>query len=224
MDKETFLAADSDTMWLLRPDLSERLEMVRRQIGLSFQWSDPQWYTDKVKLEKFYNFIELKGTQVLLEFDQATDEERRTRWLDSIDDLRKKELDAQKSASSQQSTSSWTTAKPTPSQGPARPAMIGTQRSPQPQKATDAPGSSQAGSATSAPAPRKSIFRAKPDPEQVKEQIDEAVKTVMSDVSGDGLSSLASELNVTAEDLVAVLQDPDFERMVAEEATKLAAG
>ena len=58
----------------------------------------------------------------------------------------------------------------------------------------------------------------------MKERLNESVKTVMSDLSTNGLSALAGELGVSPEELEAVVHDPDFERLVADEAAKLATG
>jgi hypothetical protein len=218
MDKEQFLAADANSVWFLQPDLNERLETLRRQIGASFGWTDPLWYTDKTKLEELYRFLEPKGTQVFQELEQATDDDRRTQWLDSVVEMKKPEPAPEASGSAQTVAASTTTTAPTR----PRPSAFGGSGAATP--GGEGGAASSPGTATTSAAPaKKSIFKAKPEPEQIQVQIDEAVKTVMSDLSGGGLTGLASELDISAEELQSVLQDPDFERLVAEEATKLAA-
>jgi predicted DsbA family dithiol-disulfide isomerase len=50
------------------------------------------------------------------------------------------------------------------------------------------------------------------------------VQTVLADVTGGGLAGLASDLGVEAEELEAIVKDPDFEREVREELARITAG
>jgi hypothetical protein len=222
MDKEQFLAADANSMWFLQPVLSESLETLRRQIGASFGWTDPLWYTDKTKLESLYGFLAPQGTQVFQDLQLATDDTRQTQWLDSVVEMKKKSDSPPKSSESTQTAP--TAPKPPTAAAPPKPrpsAFGGSGAAPPGGDGGSAP---SPGAATTGAAPaKKSIFKPKDEPAPVQGQIDEAVKTVMSDLSGGGLTGLASELDISAEELQSVLQDPDFERLVAEEAAKLAA-
>ena len=71
MDKEQFVAVDAQTWWLLERDLDYRMEQLRRELGTSFGWAEPTWYTERTKLEELYDFIAAQGSQPFYELDQA---------------------------------------------------------------------------------------------------------------------------------------------------------
>jgi hypothetical protein len=81
-----------------------------------------------------------------------------------------------------------------------------------------------------APPAKKSIFKAKPaDPTAATNGdtgapgLDQAVQTVLADVTGGGLAGFASDLGVEAEELEAIVNHPDFERDVREELARITA-
>ena len=52
-------------------------------------------------------------------------------------------------------------------------------------------------------------------------RLDQAVQTVMADVTGDGLAGLAQDLGVETDELQAIVNHPDFEREVREEVARI---
>jgi hypothetical protein len=220
MNKDQFAPDPPETWWLLEADVNYQVEEGRKDLDKSFGFADALWYTKKVNLEAVHNEIEQSSTrdQLWYELSQAADPDSRKKWLGSVAQLKRP-----KSAPPDTGTAPATSPPP----GRAAPNGEPASGSPQPQGGAAAPAAEAA--------PRKSIFKAKQEPQPqpapvntettVKaEQIDEAVKTALSDLSGDRISSLASELGVNADQVQEMVQDPEFERMVAEEVARLAAG
>jgi hypothetical protein len=219
MDKDQFAPDPPGTWWLLESEVNYQVEEGRQDLEKSFGFEDSLWYTKKANLEAVHNEIEQSSTrdQLWYELSQAADPASRKQWLGSVAQLKRA-----KSAPPDFGTAPATPPPPVSATSTGQPAS----GSPQPQGGT-------AASAAEA-AVRKSIFKAKqqPRPEPAPastettvkaEQIGEAVKTALSDLSGDRISSLASELGVNADQVQAMVQDPEFERMVAEEVARLAA-
>ena len=61
MEKEQFVAVDTPTWWLLERDLDHRMEDLRRELGATFGWTEPTWYTERARLEELYEFIAGRG-------------------------------------------------------------------------------------------------------------------------------------------------------------------
>jgi hypothetical protein len=219
MDKDQFAPDPPGTWWLLEGDVNYQVEEGRQDLEKSFGFEDALWYTKKANLEAVHNEIEQSSTrdQLWFELSQAADPDSRKKWLGSVAELRRA-----KSAPPDPGTAPATAPPPVSGTPTAEPAS----GSAQPQGGAAAPAAEAA--------PRKSIFKAKQAPQPqpapastettVKaEQIDEAVKTALSDLSGDRILSLASELGLNADQVQEMVQDPEFERMVAEEVARLAA-
>ena len=71
--------AEPGGWWLVQADIAHRLNTLRGELGSSFGWTDPLWYTARAKLEKLYAFIEQQGNQdqLFADLEQATDDDRR---------------------------------------------------------------------------------------------------------------------------------------------------
>ena len=81
MTKEEFVA-DPGSWWLLEEYPVHSVDARRKALGASFGWTDLTWYTQERNLTEVYELV--KDTQLFRELDQATDEEKRTRWLASV--------------------------------------------------------------------------------------------------------------------------------------------
>jgi hypothetical protein len=85
MTKDEFLAVGQENPWWLYQREIYTLEPLRVALGQTQLWSDPQWYTDQNKREQLYYAIERLGSTYLTEdLNQAIDEDRRKRWLESL--------------------------------------------------------------------------------------------------------------------------------------------
>ena len=74
MEKERFVAAETEPWWLLERDVDHLIENLRIDLGASFGWTDPTWYHERAKLEEVYDFIQQHRTELFYELDQATDD------------------------------------------------------------------------------------------------------------------------------------------------------
>ena len=230
MEKEQFVAVDTPTWWLLERDLDHRMEDLRRELGATFGWTEPTWYTERARLEELYEFIAGRGTQLFYELDQAIDDHGRQRWLGAVMDS-KKPLESGPAPMASASPAG-NGAAPTSEVAP-RKSAFGPKS--QPEQASEAPAATGA-----APPARKSIFKAKSQPEpaapekadggqagpgeavrgdQPLDQVDQQIQTVMAELSTDELDSIASELGLSPEEVEALVREPDFAALVAEEQT-----
>jgi hypothetical protein len=88
MEKDQFVAVETEPWWLLERDVEYRIEESRRRLGASFGWSDPTWYIQREELVEVYDFILIQPIVLLGELELAVDDERRLRWLDSLVELK----------------------------------------------------------------------------------------------------------------------------------------
>jgi hypothetical protein len=232
MEREQFVAVDAPTWWLVERDLDYRMEDLRRELGASFGWTDPRWYTERAKLDQLYDFLVGQGNQLFSELDQAIDDHGRQRWLGRVMDSKSPPKPA--STTMESSAPTGNGAAPTNGASPKKSAF----RS----KSEAGPASGEPGAATTAPtnaAPgRKSIFRPKSQPappaagdadlggpaadqpapaEDRLGEVDQQIQTVMSELSADELATIAGDLGLTPEEVEAMIQEPDFAALVAEE-------
>ena len=265
MDKEQFMAVGGQTWWLLERDLAYQMEDLRRELGASFGWADPTWYTEKTKLQELYEFIAAQGSQLSYELDQATDDPKRELWLGSVMDSKappepglaeresvvptrasaplsngptpRKSAFGPKSHPEASNGAPVETSAALPSNGaPARKSAFGPKS--QPEASNGAPVETTAAAPNAAAAGRKSIFKAKSQPEPPPEgsahsngatpdhevpidehlvEVDQQIQAVMSDLPADELAAIASELGLSPEEVEAMVQEPDFAALVAEE-------
>ena len=155
-----------------------------------------------------------------MNLDDATSEERRLRWIASVIDLRSPETNRPEPKRSKDPDTTATGAAPA--------------RNLAPPGTTEAPADTRTATPTGPPA-RKSPFasKARPKPPAQAEdsgaagptasppvtedqlgQIEQEIKAVLS---SDDLATLAVDLDVSPEELEAMLQEPDFAGLVAEE-------
>jgi hypothetical protein len=139
MEKDQFVAVETEPWWLLQRDVDYLIKELRQKLGSSFGWADPAWYLERDKLAEVYEFALTQPRAVLDELDLATDDERRLRWLGSLVELR---TPAERVPAAGASASSSASAKPraATSDAPPRRPAFGSR--------------AQAGSTTDAPARR----------------------------------------------------------------------
>lgn len=246
MEREQFVATTTGTWWLLERDVDYRIEGLRTDLGASFGWADPTWYSDTAKLQEVYDFIQSHRSELFYELEQATDDERRHRWLGSVLELKRRasSTPAQSTRStagtvtptsgqsvrksafgskSQRETQGPVADTGTPQSAPPRAGQTAASAGDQPARrspfASKSPAETQSPAADTSTA--ASTAEATPATEQVG-PIDEQIKEVMSELSPDDLSAIAADLGLRPEEVEAMVQEPDFARMVAEEQAHLA--
>jgi hypothetical protein len=233
MEREQFVAVDAPTWWLLERDLDYRMEELRRELGASFGWAEPTWYTERAKLDQLYDFLVGQGGQLCYQLDQAIDDHGRQRWLGAVMDSKRPPESASTSLESPPPTPNG--AAPSNGASPKKSAFrSNSQAGP---TATGEPVAAATASTSVAPG-RKSIFKSKsqpappaagdadsegPGPDQAAptdehlDRMDQQIQTVMSELSADELATIASDLGLTPEEVEAMIQEPDFAALVAEE-------
>ncbi len=248
MEKAQFVDVANQGWWLLQPDLESTLDEKRKTLGGCWQWSgDLRWFTDQAKMEEVFRFIESTRPDMLRELDEAQDAFRRGQWLDNLiaakspPDKGAAVQDGPPVAKKPAATT------PAPAAAPRKASAFGRRTTDQEPEATTTPSETPAAAATSTtteaaepkkPSPfgRKAAATAEPvapeptaaeptaseEPAQL-EQISEQVQTVMAELSAEELSSIAGDLGLTAEQVEAMVKDPDFAEMVAEEQAQLGA-
>jgi hypothetical protein len=235
MEREQFVAVETPTWWLLERDVDYRIEELRTNLGASFGWTYPTWYTERAKLDEVYDFIVAQGSELFYQLEQAADEERRQRWLGSLVALKEPATAPPSAPAPIQSAP--TGATPANGAPPRRSAFGSKPQTVSAAGAADAGSGAGALPSTSAPPARKSIFKAKsqlrsptpedtaraiPGDEQVGE-VDAQIQTVMSELSTEELSVMARDLGLSMEEVEAIVRQPDFARLVAEQQAHLGA-
>jgi hypothetical protein len=85
MEKDQFVAVDTQGWWLLQPDLEPSLEERRRALGECWNWTEPRWYAEHLKLEEVFQFLEVNRADLLRELDEVNDDlYRQQKWLDDL--------------------------------------------------------------------------------------------------------------------------------------------
>jgi hypothetical protein len=267
MDKTEFLGSEQ-AWWLLEPDLPPTLEDLRRDLGAAFEWRYDLWYTEPLRIEALYEWIERNSYQLLSELDDATDEVKRQTWLETLlEAVRPPEEDqaAPASAPAEAAPGTGTAAPSAPAvatgtaparksifarkeaaddddgAGPAAPAAgsaevageaeaapaaAATKAAPAPAPPPEAPSlfarkraaeaAPAAPAASAAPASEPADAPAPAAPATVEE-----VQAAVSALAPDEVTGLAEDLGMDGDELNALLADPAFQALVAEEGAKL---
>jgi hypothetical protein len=253
MDKTAFLGSE-EAWWLLEPDLPPTLEDLRRDLGAAFEWRYDLWYTEPLRIEALYEWIERNSYQLLSELDTATDELKRQAWLESLlEAVRPPEGDPSASAEAEAGAGAGTAAPAAPaattgtapprksifarkeaaaaadddaggSAGPAAaagaeaaPAAAATKAAPAAAPPAEAPSMfARKRAAEAAPAAGPPEATAAAAPATVEE-----VQAAVSALSPDEVTGLADDLGMDGDELNALLADPAFQALVAEEGAKL---
>jgi hypothetical protein len=197
MNRNDFVAPDGQPWWLWETQIDSQTEEARRQLGMALGFSENEWYADLNRRTALYDVLESKGSNLLGDLDNLSDDTAKLQWVRDVTTLVAPPAHAQEHTTS-----------------PAPPAQ------------TEAPPPAPA----AAPAAKKSIFKAKEaetapatNGDTQAPALDQAVQTVLADVTGAGLAGLASDLGVEADELEAIVNHPDFERDVREELARITA-
>jgi hypothetical protein len=233
MERDQFVAVETESWWLLERDVDYRIEDLRRDLGASFGWTDPGWYLQRERLEEVYTFILNQPREVLDQLDQATDDGRRQLWLHTVIQLNPPAVPS--TAPSLPSPPRAATATPA---GPRRP-TFGSRAQAAPTGA-DARTETPTPATPSAPPPRRPAFgsRAQAAPTgadartetsadadapavEGKATVDEQIQRAMSALPAEELSAMARELGLSPQEVEAMMQEPDFADLVAAEQGRL---
>jgi hypothetical protein len=244
MEKDQFIDTEKKSWWLLETEIDPALEQKRKTLGECWDWTDLLWYTERLKMEEVYQFLEVNKSELLRELDEANDLYRRDIWLDSVIHAKRppkqhvapQEPTAGKAADVQakpavgapptapaKKPSAFGRAKPTEESaaepaagGPAAAGVAAGGQAVEPKKPSPFGRKPAAAEAPARPAAREGVGAGEPLP-----PVSEQIQSVMSDLSADELSSIARDLGLTAAEVEAMVKDPDFAGMVAEEQAQL---
>jgi hypothetical protein len=265
MDRTQFADVDSQGWWLLQAELEPALDEKRKALGECWKWSDLRWYTDRLKLDEVFQFLEASRPDLLRELDEPQDLYRREAWLDGLilakrppekaaevppaPPVAKKAAGANVApppvakkasafgrrqadgeAQAEPAGASPPAAAPAPPAEPRKPSPFGKNAAPREQPT--APASAPAAEGAPPPAPPPPAAEGAPPPpappppaaeaEQLQ-QISGEIQDVMSELSADEIAAIAGDLGLTAEEVEAMVREPDFASMVVEEQAHLGA-
>jgi hypothetical protein len=210
MNRADFVAADGQSWWLCETQTDYRIEEALKELGTDLGFSENDWFTNADRRTTLYDQLESHGSQPLNDLDSLANDDARLQWVQSVISL----IAPPPAAPETDTTAS---AQPAPAETPpAAPASAPAKKSAFKPKAaadTTAPGQTADGAGTNGDA-------AQPE----APQLDQAIQSVLADVTGGGLASLAQDLGVEAEELEDVVNHPDFEREVREEVARMTAG
>jgi hypothetical protein len=266
MDRTQFADVDSQGWWLLQAELEPALEEKRKALGECWQWSDLRWYTDRLKLDEVFQFLEASRPDLLRELDEPQDLYRREAWLDGLIQAKRPpekaaeappappvakkaagpnvapppvakkasafgRRQAEGEAQAEPAGVSPPAAAPAPPAEPRKPSPFGKKAAPREQPAAPASAPAAEG-APPPPAPPPPAAEGAPPPpappppaaeaEQLQ-QISGEIQDVMSELSADEIAAIAGDLGLSAEEVEAMVREPDFASMVVEEQAHLGA-
>ncbi len=243
MNRNDFVAQDGQPWWLWET-LDSQTDEARRQLGMALGFSENEWYADPYRRTALYDLLESKGSNLLSDLDNLSYDAAKLQWVQSVTTLAAPPAPAQEDTTSPAQASAEAEAPPAaPAAAPPAKKSIFKAKQAQASAEAEAPPAAPAAAPPAAPAAappaapaaappaKKSIFKAKqadPAPptngDTAAPGLDQAVQTVLADVTGGGLAGLASDLGVEAEDLEAIVNHPDFERDVREELARITTG
>jgi hypothetical protein len=211
VERQEFVETEPGSWWFTEPSPDRRWHQARLELGEARGWTDPSWFTERTKIEELYRALENQAPQLLKDLDYLIDDYQRIAWVQSA----------------QQALND--------------PPRVPTPETPVPTAAPPVPVAKDQRRAEAAVAqrPRARLFTKKgadgppdpapeaipdPIPDTVPAHVSEGVSRVLESLSGENTAELAAELGLTEEDLAALAHDPDFQRMVHEEAARLHLG
>jgi hypothetical protein len=207
VERQQFVEADPGSWWFTEPSPDLRWHPARIELGEARGWTDVSWFTERVKIEELYQALENEAPQLLRDLDFLIDDDQRIAWVQSVHDAL---ADPPRASAPEQAVH--TTARPAPVAKDERAAEASVAKRPS--------GGLFAKKAADAPPDRAPD----PIPDAVPAHVTEGVSKVLESLSGENTAELAAELGLTEEDLAGLANDPDFERMVHEEAARLHLG
>ena len=213
MERQEFVEAEPGSWWFTEPSPDRPWHQARLELGEGRGWTDPSWFSERVKIEELYRALEYQAPQLLKDLDYLIDDYQRMAWVRSVQDAL---TDPPRGSAPE---------PPIPTATPPAP-VVKDDRPPAPQNPPEAPVAKRPAArlfakkgADAPPGPP-----ADPIPDAVPAHVIEGVSRVLESLSGENTAELAAELGLTEEDLSDLANDPDFERMVHEEAARLHLG
>jgi hypothetical protein len=191
MDKDEFAVAVS---WINEPAVAYWSPNSRYDLGFAFGWTetDPPWSSDRTRLDQVHDLIVKHQVGLFEHLIQATDEMSRQQWLATVVRLT---LPAEEEAAPRQASGD--------ADGP---------RTPEP-NGSPAPAASARRTAFPSAARREASGEAG----GAKAADIQAVKSEITDLSNADLSTMARSLGLSPEEVEAMVQEPDFAEMVADQ-------
>lgn len=220
MDRTQFLDLETAPWWLIETNVDFDLEDQRNRLSEVLGWHDSLWFTDLARLTELYELIERLEPALLAELDYTTDPAKQLEWMQrliAVISRRAAEPGSHAgegadgvappppSSGAAESAAATTVAaakksifaKKRPAEGTADAAEVGADAA-EPAAAEAAEAAAEAGAADAATAP-----------EQVEE--------VLANLAAEVVASLAEDLKMDASQLQTLMDDEEFQRMVAEE-------
>jgi hypothetical protein len=209
MEKDEFAVAVS---WINEPAVAYWIPNSRYDLGFAFGWTetDPPWSSDKTRLDQVHDLIVKHQAGLFEQLIQATDEMSRQQWLATV--VRLTLPDEEEAARRQASGDAGASrpAEPNGSPAPVASARRTAFPSAAPRRAEgDASDAKAAEHAVAPESPGEGVGRA-------DEQI-QAVKSEITDLSNADLSTMARSLGLSPEEVEAMVQEPGFAEMVADQ-------
>jgi hypothetical protein len=204
VDQKAFVEAEPGSWWLIDPRTDAPWSQARKDLVEPKGWQEPYWLEEQSKLSELFQELELKAPQLLRELDD----------LRESDDDRIAWIVAAQSALAPVKVDPAAEAAPAPApeanvevaavaEAPKKKAAGLFAKKVEQQEEQDAAQAAAAGQT------------------EVPPHVTESVARVIESMSGDASSELAAELGLSEEELAELASDPEFERMVHEEAARL---
>ncbi|HET6875018.1 MAG TPA: hypothetical protein VFH70_09580 [Acidimicrobiales bacterium] len=214
MERTEFVEGEPGSWWFIDPANDTRWYPARRELAESRGWEDPYWLTEPAKLEELYRDLDSKAPQLLRELDNLReDDDERIAWIRLVLEALAEPVPAASAETSHDPEPATAVAPPAhPAQEEPAAAAARQNRSGGGLFASKAADDAPSAPAQDAP------------PEGVPAHVTEGVARVLQALSGESASDLAAELGLTEADLAELAGDPEFERMVHEEAARLHLG
>jgi hypothetical protein len=85
LNKEDFLGQD---WWLVSTGIDPALEEKRKELGVSFGWTDTLWFMEATKLEEIWRLLETERYDLIISLDEVIDLDKRSAWIDDVIEAR----------------------------------------------------------------------------------------------------------------------------------------
>ncbi len=241
MNRADFVAADGQTWWLCEIQIDFRIDEARKELGTALGFTENEWFADSNRRTRLFDLLESNGSPLLNDLDYLTADDAKLQWVQEATRLAAPPQAGPTPAGPTDGAHPAQAETPPPAPPPA-PAKKSIFKSKAAADTADTAGPAQATQADTPPAPpaKKSIFKSKAAAGGADDaaptdgdsnsgasapaeapHLDQAVQTVLADVTGAGLAGLAQDLGVEADELEAVVNHPDFEREVREEVARI---
>jgi hypothetical protein len=243
MNRADFVAADGQSWWLCETQIDSQTDEARRELGVALGFNETEWFVDPNRRTVLFDLLESNGSPLLNDLDYLSEDVAKLQWVQGAAHLAAPPpaplapgpAPAVSAAPTQDDTTDAAPLAPADTP-PAAPLPAPVKKSIFKSKAV-ADGAGPAPTADGAPneaaatngtsdsnAGDSNAGDSNASGPAEAPQLDQAVQTVLADVTGGGLAGLAQDLGVEADELGAIVNHPDFEREVREEVARITAG